>query len=79
VLKDGTAAPAIGSDRATAMLEVTRFTIHAGSMRGAWQLALLRHLWSDALRSQDQDMQIFGGQRDWKMSWITPASRETGS
>jgi hypothetical protein len=79
VLKGGTATPAIGPDRITAMLEVTRFTIHTGSMRGAWQLALLRYLWSDTLRSQDGDLQIFGGQRDWKMSWITPAAPRADS
>jgi len=74
VLKDGTAMPAIGQDRVTALLEVTRFTILSGTMRGAWQLALLRHLWSESLRSQDADIQILGGQRDWKMNWITPAA-----
>jgi hypothetical protein len=74
VLKDGTAMPAIGADRVTALLEVTRFTIQSGTMRGAWQLALLRHLWSETLRSRDQGMQVFGGQRDWKMNWITSAA-----
>lgn len=74
VLADGSAAPAVPADRLAVMCEVTRFSVLRGRMRGAQQLALLRYLWIDMLRSRDPEAVVIGGRHDWNRTWWQPAT-----
>lgn len=69
----GTLAPAIGPDLTPVVLEVSRFRISKGAVRGAAQLALFRTLFLDRLRDFDPDLVVFGGQRSWEPALWTLA------
>lgn len=55
------------------VLDVARFKTSQGAVRGAAQLALLRHLFVEGLRAIDPEIQVSGGQRDWDPSMWTTA------
>jgi hypothetical protein len=66
----GAAAPAVPDDRDVVVFEVTWFHVaNDGTIQGAHQLALLRHLWVLGMQRQDPDLVIFGGQHHWDEAW----------
>jgi hypothetical protein len=68
-LNDGVAEPAIGKDLIAVILEVTTFQAQGGVVLGAPQLALLRHLWVEGMRSYDPDLVVVGGQTRFEEHW----------
>jgi len=68
-LKDGLCTPAVPADYDTAMLQVNKFRLSKGSLEGAPQLALLRHLWAESVRAASPDAVVFGGQHHWEDAW----------
>jgi hypothetical protein len=63
-------APAIPDRQATAaLLQSTSFSVHQGKIRGLPQMALMRHLWIDTLRTLDPGLTVFGGQHEWDPAW----------
>jgi hypothetical protein len=83
IYNKGALIPAIDPDLTPIVLEVSRFKINAGALRGAAQLALFRNLFTEGLRDFDARLIVFGGQRDWDESlWTfaeTPAKPVTPS
>ncbi|MEU6553248.1 hypothetical protein ABZ915_23640 [Streptomyces sp. NPDC046915] len=73
-LPHGAVQPAIPADRVPALCEVTRFSLYEGKVRGAQQLALLRHLWTGTLRSRDPELIVLGGQDRWDPGWWPTAT-----
>jgi hypothetical protein len=67
--KDGLLAPAISETQTAALLQVTSLTARQGAIRGLFQMALLRHLWIDALRNRDPQLTVLGGQHEWNPAW----------
>jgi hypothetical protein len=65
----GAAAPAIGDDLITVVLEVSNFVVAQGVVLGAPQLALFRHLWIETLRTYDPDLVVAGGQTRFEPHW----------
>jgi hypothetical protein len=70
-LKNGLCAPAVPEDFDSAILQVSKFQLSQLGVHGAPQLALLRHLWSQAVLAASPDAIVFGGQRDWQAGWWT--------
>jgi hypothetical protein len=70
-LKDGLCGPAIPDDFDSAILQVSKFQISKLGLAGAPQLALLRHLWAQAVLAASPDAIVFGGQHDWQDAWWT--------
>lgn len=69
VPKSGMLAPAVPADQTAALLQATMLSSHRGTVRGFPQMALLRHLWIDALRSRDPRLTVLGGQHEWNPAW----------
>jgi hypothetical protein len=67
--KNGLLAPAIPEEQTVALLQATSFCVHQGTIRGLIQMALMRHLWIDTLRSLDPALTVFGGQHEWDPAW----------
>jgi hypothetical protein len=65
IYKDGVLAPAIPAGLTPVLLDVSRFKLNAGAVRGAPQLALFRALFVQGLREIDPDLVVVGGQREW--------------
>ncbi len=69
VPKSGSLAPAVPADQTAALLQATKLSSHRGIVRGFSQMALMRHLWIDALRSRDPQLTVLGGQHEWNPEW----------
>jgi hypothetical protein len=67
--KSGLLAPAIPEAQTVALLQTTSFSVRQGAIRGLLQMALMRHLWIDTLRSLDPGATVLGGQHEWDPAW----------
>lgn len=70
-LKDGLCVPVVPADFDSAILQVSKFQLTGKGLPGAPQLALLRHLWAEAVLAASPDAIVFGGQHDWQDIWWT--------
>lgn len=71
VLRNGLCTPAVPDDYTTALLQVNGFRLSKGTLEGAPQLALLRHLWAESVRAASPNAIVFGGQTHWHDTWWT--------
>jgi hypothetical protein len=78
-LKDGLCTPAIPADFDSAMLQVSKFRLTKKGLFGAPQLALLRHLWAEAVLATSPEAVVFGGQHHWQDGWWTEELGESTS
>lgn len=69
VMKRGTATPAIRDTLDVGFLELSMYRLSGDGLRGGAQLALLRHLWVQALRAAGPELIVVGGQDDWSDGW----------
>lgn len=76
-LKDGLCTPAIPADFDSAMLQMSRFRLTQRGLRGAPQLALVRHLWAGAVLAASPGAIVFGGQHHWQDGWWTEELAES--
>jgi hypothetical protein len=76
-LKDGSAAPVIGPDVETMLLEVSLSKVNGGYLAGGLHLALLRHLWIEFMRAYDPELTVVGGQTRFDDSWWRPLATPT--
>jgi hypothetical protein len=76
-LKNGLCAPAVSEDFDTAILQVSKFQLTKAGLSGAPQLALLRHLWAEAVLSASPGAIVFGGQHHWQDDWWTEQLAES--
>ena len=76
-LKKGLCTPAVPEDFDTAILQVSKFQITQRGLAGGPQLALLRHLWAEAVLAASGEAIVFGGQYHWQDSWWTEKIMET--
>lgn len=76
-LKDGLCTPAVPEDFDTATLQVSRFRLAQQGLAGAQQLALLRHLWAEAVLAASPEAIVFGGQHHWQDGWWTEELAES--
>lgn len=75
--KSGMLAPAVPAGQTAALLQATMLTAQEGMIRGVLQMALMRHLWIDTLRSRDPELTVLGGQHEWNPAWdrlVQPSS-----
>lgn len=70
-LKDGLCTPAVPADFDSAILQMSRFRLSHEGLTGAPQLALLRHLWAEAVLAASPSAIVFGGQHHWHDDWWT--------
>jgi hypothetical protein len=68
-LKDGLCTPAVPEDFDSGILQVSKFQLTGKGLPGASQLALLRHLWAEAVLTASPDAIVFGGQHHWQDAW----------
>ena len=61
------------------MLEVSLLRFNSSWQMAAPQLALLRHLYAEALKALSPQVVLFGGQRHWDDAWWTDKLREEES
>lgn len=68
-LRSGLCQPAVPEVFDSAILQISKFRLSNGTIAGAPQLALLRHLWAENVRSASPEAIVFGGQHHWDDSW----------
>lgn len=68
-LKDGLCQPAVPPDFDSALLECSLLRLGQFGQAGAPQMALLRHLWAEAVFRASPGAIVFGGQHGWQEEW----------
>lgn len=71
VARKGLCGPAVPDEFDCALLQVTILQVTAEGVPGSPQLALLRHLWAQAVLAASPEAIMFGGQHHWNDEWWT--------